>query len=164
MGMTLRTWTLAATLLAFAPATLAQESKIAFGAMEQDTSLPVEISADQLSVNNADGTAAFSGNVVVSQGEMTLSAAEVLVKYAPDGKAIEQLLARGGVKVTNLADAAQGDEAIYFVATGVIELSGNVLLSQGSSSMTGQKLTINLTDGTGIMAGRVTTTFVPGSN
>jgi hypothetical protein len=35
---------------------------------------------------------------------------------------------------------------------------------QGSSSMSGQKLTIILKDGTGTMSGRVTTTFIPGGN
>lgn len=162
--MTLRSWALAATVALLSPSVLAQEATIAFGALEQDTNLPVEVAADQLSVNNADGTAIFSGNVVVTQGQMTLAAAEVLVKYAADGKSVDQLIATGGVKITNLADAAQGNEAVYTVATGMIELSGDVLLSQGSSSLTGQKLTINLKDGTGIMSGRVTTTFVPGGN
>ena len=162
--MTLRLWALAATLALFAPPLLAQEAKIAFGALEQDTSLPVEVTADQLSVNNADGTATFAGNVVVTQGKMTLAAAQVLVKYAADGKSIDQLIATGGVKITNLADVAQGSEAVYAIATGMIELSGDVLLSQGGSTLTGQKLTINLTDGTGTMSGRVTTTFVPGGN
>lgn len=164
MGKTLRSWAIAATIACLAPSALAQEATIAFGALEQDTSLPVEVSADQLSVNNADGTAIFSGNVSVVQGEMTLTAAEVLVKYATDGKSIDQLLAKGGVKVSNLADTAQGNEAVYSVATGVIELSGDVLLAQGTSSMSGQKLTINLKDGTGTMAGGVKTTFVPGGN
>lgn len=164
MGLTLRSWALAATLALLAGPLAAQEATIAFGALEQDTSLPVEIASDQLSVNNADGTAVFSGNVTVTQGEMQLSAAEVVVRYAVDGKAIDQLIASGGVKVTNLADSAQGSSAVYSVATGMIELSGDVLLTQGSSSMTGQKLTINLKDGTGVMAGRVTTTFVPGGN
>lgn len=164
MGLTLRSLALAAALALHAPLLCAQEATIAFGSLEQDTSLPVEITADQLSVNNADSTAVFSGNVIVTQGEMKLMAAEVLVKYAEDAKAIDQLIASGGVKVTNLADSAEGIEAVYSVATGMIELSGDVLLAQGSSSMTGQKLTINLKDGTGVMSGRVTTTFVPGGN
>jgi lipopolysaccharide export system protein LptA len=126
--------------------------------------LPVEISADQLAVNNADGTAIFSGNVLVTQGEMKLSAAEVLVKYTPDQKAIDQLVASGGVTITNLGDAAEAQEAVYTIDSGVIVLTGNVLLAQGPSAMAGQKLTINLKDGTGIMEGRVTTTFVPGGN
>lgn len=164
MTATLRSWVLTAALACLALPLLAQEAKIAFGALEQDTTLPVEVAADQLSVNNADGTAVFSGNVAVKQGEMTLTAAEVLVKYATDGTSIDQLIATGGVKITNLGDSAEGNEAVYSVATGMIELSGDVALSQGSSSMRGQKLIINLTDGTGIMTGRVTTTFVPGGN
>jgi lipopolysaccharide export system protein LptA len=164
MGMTLRAWAFAVTIALLAPPVVGQEAKIAFGALEQDTSLPVEIAADQLSVNNADGTAVFSGNVVVVQGPMTLSAAEVLVKYAADGQSIDQLIASGGVKITNLADSAVGKEAVYSVATGAIELSGDVVLTQGSSSMKGQKLTINLNDGTGVMSGRVTTTFAPGGD
>lgn len=146
-----------------APVT-AQEAKIAFGDLSQDTTLPVEIEADSLSVNNADGTAVFAGNVLVGQGEMRLAAAEVRVEYAPDGRAIRRLFATGGVTIANLADAAEAREAEYTIDTGIIVLTGDVLLTQGASAMTGQKLTINLKDGTGVMEGRVSTTFVPGGN
>ena len=162
MGLTLRSLALAVGLLA--STAVAQEATIAFGALEQDTTLPVEVSADQLAVNNADGSAVFTGNVVVTQGEMKLSAAEIKVKYAADGKSIDQLIASGGVLIANLGDAAEASEAIYTIASGVIVLTGDVLLTQGPSTMAGQKLTINLKDGTGIMEGRVTTTFVPGGN
>ncbi|MFO1203376.1 MAG: lipopolysaccharide transport periplasmic protein LptA [Tabrizicola sp.] len=140
------------------------QQKIAFGDLNQDTTQPVQVSADQLAVNNADGTAVFSGNVVVTQGEMKLAAAEVKVTYGTDQKNIQALVASGGVTVTNLGDAAEAREAVYTVDSGVIVLSGDVLLTQGPSAMAGQKLTINLKDGTGVMEGRVTTTFQPGGN
>lgn len=162
--MALKHLALAAVLAFGAAPAVAQQAKVAFGDLNQDTTLPVEVSADQLAVNNADGTAVFSGNVLVTQGEMKLSAAEVLVKYTPDQKAIDQLVASGGVTITNLGDAAEAQEAVYTIDSGVIVLTGNVLLAQGPSAMAGQKLTINLKDGTGIMEGRVTTTFVPGGN
>lgn len=164
--MALKLWTfgLVAGLALWAATAPAQEAKIAFGDLAQDTTLPVEVSADQFTVNNADGTAVFSGNVVVTQGEMRLAAAEVQVSYAPDRSAIKDLVASGGVTITNLGDAAEADGAVYTIDSGVIVLTGNVLLAQGPSAMAGQKLTINLKDGTGIMAGRVTTTFVPGGN
>jgi lipopolysaccharide export system protein LptA len=162
--MIFRTLALGLALVAFAAAAPAQQAKVAFGELNQDTTLPVEVSADQLAVNNADGTAVFSGNVLVVQGEMKLAAAEVLVKYAPDQKSIDQLVASGGVTITNLGDAAEAEEAVYTIDSGVIVLTGNVLLAQGPSAMAGQKLTINLKDGTGIMEGRVTTTFVPGGD
>jgi lipopolysaccharide export system protein LptA len=147
-----------------ASAAQAQQATIAFGDLEQDTTLPVQVTADQLAVNNADGSAVFSGNVAVTQGEMTLAAAKVSVTYGADQSEIDQLVASGGVTITNLADKASAAEAVYTIDTGVIVLTGNVQLAQGGSTMQGQKLTINLKDGTGIMEGRVTTTFVPGGN
>jgi lipopolysaccharide export system protein LptA len=159
-----RSFGLAAAIVCLAAAAFAQETQIAFGELEQDTTLPVEVQADQLSVNNADGLAVFSGNVRVTQGEMVMVAGEVLVKYGTDKKSIDQLVASGGVTITNLGDAAEAKEAVYTIDSGVIVLTGDVLLAQGPSAMAGQKLTINLKAGTGVMEGRVTTTFVPGGN
>ena len=153
-----------AALLALCGPVAAQEAKIAFGGLAQDTSLPVEVQADTLSVNNADGTAVFEGNVLVGQGEMRLAAAKVAVEYDKDGKSIARLHATGGVTIANLADAAEAQEALYTIDSGVIVLTGDVLLTQGASALSGQKLTIQLKDGTGVMEGRVSTVFVPGGN
>jgi lipopolysaccharide export system protein LptA len=142
----------------------AQEARIAFGDLAQDTTLPVEVTAETFTVNNADGTAIFSGGVVVIQGEMKLSAAEVRVQYNADQTAIDQLIATGGVTIINLGDTAEAREAVYSIDSGMIVLTGDVLLTQGPSAMAGQKLTVNLKDGSGLMEGRVTTTFVPGGN
>jgi lipopolysaccharide export system protein LptA len=163
MAFTLRSFGLAVGLALLATGALAQQ-KIAFGDLNQDTSLPVQVTADQLAVNNADGTAVFSGNVLVTQGEMKLAAGEVRVSYGTEQNDIRELVASGGVTVTNLGDAAEAQEAVYTIDSGVIVLSGDVLLTQGPSAMAGQKLTINLKDGTGVMEGRVTTTFQPGGN
>ena len=95
---------------------------------------------------------------------MRLAAAAVTVEYGADGKSIARLHATGGVTIANLADAAEAREALYTIESGVIVLSGDVLLTQGASAMSGQKLTINLKNGTGVMEGRVSTTFVPGGN
>jgi lipopolysaccharide export system protein LptA len=164
MALMLRSLVLATGFAALGLVAQAQQATIAFGDLEQDTSQPVQVGADQLAVNNADGSAVFSGNVEVVQGEMTLKAGEVRVKYGADQSEIDQLIASGGVTITNLADKASSSEAVYTIASGVIVLTGNVQLAQGASTMQGQKLTINLKDGTGIMEGRVTTTFVPGGN
>jgi lipopolysaccharide export system protein LptA len=150
--------------LALAAAGAEAQQTIAFGELDQDTTQPVQVTADQLAVNNADGTAIFTGNVVVTQGEMKLAAGEVKVTYGTEQNDIESLIASGGVTVTNLGDAAEAQEAVYTIDSGVIVLSGDVLLTQGPSALAGQKLTINLKDGTGVMEGRVTTTFQPGGN
>ncbi|MES2916589.1 MAG: LptA/OstA family protein [Pseudomonadota bacterium] len=161
MTFTFRSFAFALVLSATAASA---QQKIAFGDLNQDTTLPVEVQADQLAVNNADGSAVFSGNVVVTQGEMKLAAGEVRVTYGTEKNDIQELVASGGVVVTNLGDAAEAQGAVYTIDSGVIVLSGDVLLTQGPSAMAGQKLTINLKDGSGVMEGRVTTTFVPGGN
>lgn len=140
----------------------AQQANIAFGGMKQDTSLPVTLDADTLAINNADGTALFTGNVVVSQGEMRLTAGEVRVEYTPDGGGIKTLHATGGVTLINTGDAAEAKEAVYTIDTGNVVMTGDVLLTQGANAISGQKLVINLKGGTGVMEGRVQTVFSPG--
>ncbi len=64
----------------------AQGATVAFGGIKSDTTLPVEVTADQLEVNQTDGTAIFTGNVIVLQGDMRMAAAAVRVEYAKDDR------------------------------------------------------------------------------
>jgi lipopolysaccharide export system protein LptA len=66
--------------------------------------------------------------------------------------------------MTNGVEVVQGQEAVYTVATGVVVLTGDVLVTQGASTIAGPKLTYNLESGSGVMdGGRVQSVFVPGS-
>jgi lipopolysaccharide export system protein LptA len=151
------------TALLSLPAGLAsaQGAQVAFGGLKQDPTLPVEVAADQLSVDQAQGTAVFQGNVDVRQGDLRLTAGRLQVEYAEGGGAIVRLHATDGVTIVNAADAAQGREAIYTIATGEVVLTGDVVLTQGKNAMSGQKLTLDLKAGTGVMEGRVQTVFTP---
>ncbi len=136
---------------------------VAFGSLKGDPTLPVEVTADQLQVDQADGTAVFTGNVIVIQGTMRLTAPSVRVDYAQDTQKIAQLHATGGVTLVNGGEAAEAEEAVYTVETGNVVMTGKVLLTQGTSALSGNQLTVDLTTGTGVMQGRVQTVFVPGS-
>ncbi len=148
-------------VLLLAQPALAQGAKVAFGGLKQDTSLPVEITADSLAVNQTDGQATFTGNVLVGQGEMRLSAAKIEVEYDADGKAIKTLHATGGVTIVNATDAAEAADAVYTIASGNVVMTGDVLLTQGPNAISGQRLVLDLRDGTGVMEGRVKTVFTP---
>ncbi len=134
---------------------------VAFAGLKTDTSLPVQVTADKLSVNQTDGTAVFTGNVVVTQDTMTLQSATVRIEYAPDNKSIARMIADGGVKMAAGTDAASSQTAIYAPDSGDLVLTGDVLLTQGAATMSGQKLSVSLKTGLGTMEGRVTTTFPP---
>ncbi len=143
----------------------AQGAEVAFGGIRADTSLPVEVTADTLSVNQTDGTAVFAGNVVVTQGDMRLSAERVEVVYGSEDRSrIERLHASGQVTLASGKDAAEAADAVYTIDTGAVEMTGNVLLTQGANTIAGQKLVVDLASGTGRMEGRVTTVLQPGGN
>lgn len=150
--------------LVLAQAADAEGTNVAFGGLRADTTLPVQVQADTLTISQADGAALFSGNVLVTQGEMRLTAAEIAVEYAADRKSIQRLHATGKVLIVNASDAAEADQAIYTIQTGEVVMTGNVLLTQGQVAMAAERLVINLQTGTGKMEGRVTTTFTPGKN
>ncbi|WP_146590472.1 lipopolysaccharide transport periplasmic protein LptA [Puniceibacterium confluentis] len=136
---------------------LAQGAQVAFGGMTQDTSAPVEVTADQLAVNQADGTALYTGNVIIGQGAMRLAAPRVLVVYGEAAGRIERLEATGGVTLVNGDDAAEAERADYNIDAGTVVMTGNVLLTQGDNALTAETMTVNLDDGTAQMSGRVKT-------
>lgn len=146
----------------------AQGTTVPFGGLQHDTSLPVEISADQLVINQADGTATFSGNVFIGQGEMRISAELVLVEYsAAEGSStgqIVRLLASGGVTLVNGSEAAEAERAEYSIDTGTIVMTGNVILTQGSNALAAERMVLNLNTGIATMEGRVRTIFQAGGN
>ncbi len=147
-----------ALCLALLPVTMAaQGAQIAFGDVEQDPSQPVEVTAETLSVDQDDGTAIFTGDVLIVQGEMRLSAPRVEVFYDQAGSRIQRLKASGGVTLVSGEDSAEAATADYAVESGTIFMQGDVLLVQGQSAITADRMTVDTRDGTARMEGRVRT-------
>ncbi len=157
-----------AVLLMAPAATFAQGTSIALGTGAFDSGQPVEISADALSVDQASGEAVFDGNVLVVQGDVRMSAGKVVIVYATDGSGsangIARLLASGGVTFVTATDAAEADTAEYSIDDGIVTLDGNVLLNQGQTAISGERLVVDLSSGSGRMEGRVRTVIGGGGN
>lgn len=143
------------------PAFALAQGTIAFGKVKTDPGAPVEVSAENLEVNQTNGSARFVGDVIIVQGVMRLSADTVVVTYKTDSEqnksGIERLVASGKVILVNGPDAAEADSAEYNIDSGTIVMTGNVLLTQGDAVLTSNRMTVNLTSGTAEMAGRVKT-------
>ena len=143
---------------------MAQGASVAFGTIAQDTSLPVEVSSDELSVDQETGTAIFSGNVVIGQGNMRLSAQRVMVVYRATQDGIATMEATGGVTLVSGKDAAEAQRADYSIDEGTIVMRGNVLLAQGASTLSADMMTLRLRDGTARMSGNVRSRLSTGGN
>ena len=162
MVRTIRLAALALGVAVLASAAYGQGATVDFGGIKSDTSQPVEVTADQLSVNQTDGTATFTGNVVVIQGDLRLGATTVRVEYATDDRTrVERIVASGGVTLVSAAEAAEAKDAVYTVANGQVVMTGDVLLTQNGGTIAGQKLSVDLKTGTGQMDGRVRTIISP---
>lgn len=137
------------TLLAILAASQAAAASLGSGG-------PVDISADKLDVQHLAGTAVFSGNVVVKQGGLTLTAPSLTAAYTAGGKGgdLDSLTATGGVTITRAAglggateETATGTTATYTPASQRLVLTGVVTLTRGPSTLSGDKLVYNLATG-----------------
>lgn len=165
MGSRIRPLFLAALTAAWAGLAAAQGTTVGFTGFSFDPDQQVEVTADSLTVDQGDGSSVFSGNVVVGQGTMRLGAGELRIEYGrnADGSVsgIERLIASGGVTLAAGQDAAEAREAVYDLASRRIEMTGDVLLTQGPNALSGERLVVNLDAGTGTMEGRVRTVLMP---
>lgn len=130
------------------------------GLGSHDTSQPIEIVADRLTVEQAASRAVFSGNVQATQGEMLLGADRLVVHYAlgeddaaPD-QAIRRIEAEGNVSIASAAESAVGEEGFYDVVGGRIELAGNVVLTRDANVIRGDRLEIDLEQQVATMSAR----------
>jgi lipopolysaccharide export system protein LptA len=151
-------------LLAAPLVALAQSTNITLGGINADPGQPVEVTADSLTIDQNTRTAVFAGNVLIGQGDMRISAARAEVIYADGTGDIARFLATGGVTFVTPTEAAEAEEADYDLTSGLLVLSGKVLLTQGASALSAEKMTVNLKDGTAQMEGRVRTVFQQGNN
>lgn len=140
------------------------QTNINLGALNADPTAPVEITADNLSIDQASGSAVFQGNVVLGQGGLRLSAGRVQVIYNDASGDISRLSASGGVTFVTETEAAEAATAEYNLDEGTLVLSGDVLLTQGASAISADTMRINLSSGAAQMEGRVRTIFNQGNN
>jgi lipopolysaccharide export system protein LptA len=139
---------------------------IGFGGVPYDSSQPVEVTSDSLTIDQTTGEALFSGNVIVVQGDLRMSAPEMRVFYSEvEGRrSVDEVLAVGGVLMTRGADAAEGRQARYDVTTTILTMTGDVLVTQGPTVVAGDRMVVNMETGNGTVGGRVRTVFDTGAS
>ncbi len=114
-----------------------------------NTGEPVQIEADKLEVIDNDNTAILTGNVSVVQGTTILKAGRIKVNYLKNGSSensgIRTIEATGGrVAVRSGDNKATADKALVNMETEIVTMTGDVIISQGSSVVNGCFLKVNL--------------------
>jgi lipopolysaccharide export system protein LptA len=128
---------------------------------ERDPDAPVEVTSQNLDVDQAAGTALFTGDVIVIQGPMRLNADQVLVFYSEASSQIERIEADGNVIMIAPPDMAEAQRAVYTLESGVVEMTEEAMLTRTGNVITGDLITIFLDAGTAQVEGNVRTIILP---
>lgn len=140
---------------------------------------PVDISADRLEVKQKENIALFTGNVVVSQDDMSLVSDRITVFYEGErdqnnSAAISRLDASGNVVMTSSTETIKSTWGVYDFTEKIITLGGNVEFNNADGQIKSPRLQVNLVTGQITMDGgrvegsgqsdRVSGQFTPPNN
>ena len=129
----------------------------------------VNIEADSMEVLDAEKRAVFKGNVHAQRTETRLTSDRMVVTYRDvqqaDGSKrtdVAMIDAQGNVKIQTPRQTITGDSALLDVAGDLLTVTGNVVVTEGSTVIRGTKLKADLKAKTSSMTGgRVRGSFVP---
>lgn len=124
---------------------------------KHDSTAPINFDAAHIELQDKANRALLSGNVVVKQAEMTLTAPRMTVAYTGqvvDGSPqVSRLDAAGGVTVTRPGQTAKSQYGVYDLNKRIITMLGAVALTQGGNTVNGGRLTMNLDTGRAVIDG-----------
>jgi lipopolysaccharide export system protein LptA len=126
---------------------------------------PIEITSNRMEAFNEKKLIVFSGNAIAKQGNKVLKADQLNLYYKkePDKKVkvgttetegtgdLEKVEAKGNVSLTQGGRTATGDEAIYLRDSGKVIMTGNPVLSEGKNSIKGDRVIVFLNEDRGVV-------------
>ena len=163
-SMTMRTDTHESTFVGDVAVNLAptaQQSSAGFG---RDSRQPVDVTAEQLYINDTDRIALFTGGVVALQGDTTLKTPELRIAYegkaadsltsakaeapkadaASGGSRLSRMVASKGAVITMGADRRiAADQADFDAKADTALFLGNVLINQQKNVLQGRRLFVD---------------------
>lgn len=126
----------------------AQQASVLKG---HDTTQTLDVSADAIKLKQKKGQAFLSGTVKVTQGNLVLTADQIVVLYDMaegfDNPSVQRLDATGGVKLTSPSETVTSEWAVYDVEKRIVTLGGVVAYDSKDASIKGDRLELNLRTG-----------------
>ena len=101
---------------------------------------PIYITSDWMEVDQKKNTIVYKGRVVAVQAEMTMRSETLTAVYDPEMKQMKQIIAEGKVNATQGNRVATGDRAVFDEKAKTVTLTGNPVMRQGNSQITGSRI------------------------
>ena len=158
VNKTLKIFSFLACLFVLQMPQVSADTNVSLSSIEMGKSETIEVTSDSLKIDSNAEIATFDGNVEIKLNKIILKAQKIIVTYSIDKNSkqeITEILAINDVVFISNKDITKADRALYSLSDNTIKLSGNILINQGSTSFSGEELSINLDTGQGTMSGRV---------
>ena len=131
-----------------ASATIAKNEKRDGAKKEAEASRESVITAKKIEFYNKEGVILFDENVLVDDAQFVMRSERLLV-FMEGTNDVQQVMAIGGVSITNANRAATCDKAVYTKKDGRIVMTGTARLKQmgkEAGEVTGDRITIWVDD------------------
>lgn len=119
-------------------------------ALPSDANQPIKLLADRATYSERTGVTSYSGDVVITQGTLKLTASNLTVNLS-NGRSIQTAVATGSPAtmqqiVTQEKGMARGqaNEIVYNAQNGIVTLKGNARLTQNGASFSGNIIRYSL--------------------
>src|SRR5881275_2969486 len=130
----------AVSLAASAAPPAKEETKKGASGFEINKKDPIYITADWMEVDQNKNTITYKGRVVTMQADMTMRSEALIAYYDPETKQMRQIVAEGKVNATQGNRVATGEKAVFDDKSKTVTLTGNPVMRQGNSQVTGIKV------------------------
>ncbi|MGH7770438.1 MAG: lipopolysaccharide transport periplasmic protein LptA [Candidatus Binatia bacterium] len=127
---------------------------------------PIFVSSDRMEVDRQKNILIYLGQVVVIQADMTMRSDKLTTYFDADLQQMKEAIAEGKrVQVTQGDRVATGTKAVFDGVAQTITMTGNPVMRQGNSEVSGERIIYFMTEDRAIVesgkANRVKATIFP---
>ncbi|HYG26828.1 MAG TPA: LptA/OstA family protein [Caulobacteraceae bacterium] len=123
--------------------------------LAQDSSAPIDITADEAEVINSQCLAIWRGAAEALQARTRMRADVIRVYSTKEGDgcgSTDRLEAEGNVYYVTVDRAVRADKAVYAAASETITMTGGVIIVEGRNVARGDQLVVNVESGAAQMS------------
>jgi lipopolysaccharide export system protein LptA len=105
---------------------------------------PITIHAGTLEVDYKKNRIFYKGGVEAVQGNITILSDTLTAEYAEGFKQLKEAIAEGHVRIKQAERVASSGKAVFDQTRGAVVMTENPIVRQGSSEVSGEKITFFL--------------------
>ncbi len=113
----------------------------------------ITIDSDRMELDQKNNTIIYMGNVVAVRGDVTMKSETLTATYSPEMQRLTEVVAEGNLEVTQGNRIATGTKAIFNSDDNSVVLTGDPVIRQGNSQVSGCRIIMFINEERGVVEG-----------